>query len=85
MRKSQKQELLERFELIEIQQTWVKFGMYEGAKRLENSNPFVLFHLACDLKWSRPLPTHLQVAVRNNSWKTSERHYIPGEEVNHEV
>ena len=81
MRQSQKKDLLERFDLIEIQKTWVKFGMYEGARILGNSNPFVLFHLAKEMKWKRPIPEHLLKAVKNNYWEISQSHYIPQEEV----
>ena len=81
MRKSQKQALLDRFELIYIQKTWVKFGMYEGARILGHSNPFVLFHLAKEMKWKRPIPEHLLKAVKNGCWEISQSHYIPQEEV----
>ncbi len=80
MRKSQKKDLLERFDLIEIQKTWVKFGMYEGARRLGNSNPFVLYHLAKEMKWKRQIPPHLLKAVQNKCWEISNSHYIPKEE-----
>ena len=81
MRKSQKKDLLERFDLIEIQKTWVKFGMYEGARILGNSNPFVLFHLAKEMKWKRQIPPHLLKAVQSKCWEISNSHYILEEEV----
>ena len=80
MRQSQKKDLLERFDLIEIQKTWVKFGMYEGARILGNANPFVLYHLAKEMKWIRQIPPHLLKAVHRGCWEISNSHYIPKEE-----
>jgi hypothetical protein len=78
-KKSQKYRLLSRYPLDYIQKTWWKLGMYKGGDALE-CNPFVLFHLARDLKWSRPIPEHLLKAVQNGCWKVSERHYIQNTE-----
>ena len=73
-KKSQKYELLSRYPLDHIQKTWVELGMYKGGEALQ-CNPFVLFHLARDSGWSRPLPEHLKKAVKNGCWKMSRMHY----------
>ena len=78
MRKSQKQELLERFELIDIQQTWVEYGLYKSGELL-GCNPFIVYHLAREYKWRRPLPSFLEKAYREGSWRMSERYYIEKE------
>ncbi len=75
MRKSQKQALLERFELKYIQKTWVKYGMYRAAELL-SCNPFVVYHLAREHKWRRELPGFLKKAYREGSWRLTERYYI---------
>ena len=77
---SQKHQLLAKYPLKYIQQTWIKYGMYEGSKRLCNSNPFVLFHLSKEMHWKRPIPPHLLKAVQNGCWEISNSHYILKEE-----
>ncbi len=76
---SQKHRLLAKYPLKYIQQTWVDHGMYKGAEKL-SCNPFVLFHLARELDWKRPLPPHLLKAVKSKCWEISNSHYIPKEE-----
>ncbi len=70
---------------LQEEKRWIEHGMFEGARILGNSNPFVLFHLSKEMQWKRPIPQHLLKAVRSGNWKISERHYIPREEVNHGV
>ena len=78
MRKSQKRELLERFSLIDIQKTWVKHGMYRASELL-GCNPFIVYHLAREYKWRRELPSFLEKAYREGSWRMTERYYINDE------
>jgi len=66
--------------MIYIKQKWVDHGMYEGARILGNSNPFVLFHLAKEMKWIRQIPPHLLKAVKRGYWEISNSHYILQEE-----
>ena len=73
---SQKYKLLEKYSLKHIQQTWVEFGMYEGAKRLGYCNPYVLYHIAGEKGWKRPLPQHLIKAHDEGCWRLTDRYYI---------
>ncbi len=82
---SQKHRLLAKYPIEFIEKRWIENGMFKGAQMLVNSNPFVLFHLAKEMQWKRPIPKHLLKAVRSGNWKISERHYIPREEMNHGV
>jgi hypothetical protein len=75
VKKSQKKELLERFELKYIQKTWVEHGLYRAGEIL-NCNPFIVYHLAREYKWRRELPLFLEKAYREGSWRLSERYYI---------
>jgi hypothetical protein len=75
VRQSQKKELLERFELIEIQKTWVEHGLYRAGEIL-NCNPFIVYHLAREYKWRRELPDFLEKAYREGSWRMTERYYL---------
>ncbi len=75
MRKSQKQALLERFELIYIQKTWVEHGMYKAGELL-HCNPWVVYHLAREHKFRRPLPSFLEKAYYEGSWCMTERYYL---------
>ena len=75
MRKSQKKELLERFELKYIQKTWVEHGMYKAGEIL-GCNPWVVYHLAREHKFRRPLPSFLEKAYREGAWRMTERYYI---------
>ena len=75
MKKSQKKELLERFELNYIQKTWVEHGLYKSGELL-GCNPFIVYHLAREHKWCRPLPSFLEKAYREGSWRMTERYYI---------
>jgi len=61
MRQSQKRELLERFGLKYIQQTWVEHGMYKAGELLA-CNPWVVYHLAREYRWRRQLPLFLEKA-----------------------
>ena len=78
MRKSQKQALLERFELKYIQKTWVEHGLYKSGEIL-GCNPFIVYHLAREHKWRRPLPSFLEKAYIEGSWCLTERYYIEKE------
>jgi hypothetical protein len=78
VRKSQKRELLERFELIEIQKTWVEHGMYRAGELL-GCNPWIVYHLAREHKWTRLLPSFLEKAYREGSWRLTERYYLNSE------
>ena len=80
-RNSQKHRLLAKYPIEFIERRWIENGMYEGARILGNSNPFVLYHLAKEMKWIRQIPPHLLKAVKNNYWEISQSHYIPQEEV----
>ena len=73
---SQKRLLMANYPLEHIEQTWIEHGMYKGAELLNNSNPFVLYHLARECKWRRPLPAHLVKALNDGCWKLTERYYI---------
>jgi len=73
---SQKHRLLAKYPLVHIQKIWIEFGMYEGARRLGYSNPFVLYHLARNQKWRRKLPDFLVKAYNEGSWCLTERYYI---------
>ena len=73
---SQKRMLMAKYSLEYIQDIWIEHGMYKGAELLNDANPFVLFHLAREYKWKRPIPEHLYKAYLNGDWKISERHYI---------
>ena len=75
MRKSQKQALLERFELKYIKQKWVQHGLYKSSELL-GCNPFIVYHLAREHKWCRPLPSFLEKAYREGSWRMTERYYL---------
>ena len=75
MKKTQKQELLERHDLKDIQQTWVEHGMYKAGELLE-CNPWVVYHLAREHKWRRELPQFLVKAYKKGEWKLTERYYI---------
>ena len=75
MKKSQKKELLERFELKYIQKTWVEHGMYKAGELL-HCNPWIVYHLAREHKFRRPLPSFLEKAYREGSWRLTERYYI---------
>ena len=75
MRKTQKQALLERFELKYIQKTWVEHGMYKAGELL-HCNPWIVYHLAREHKFRRPLPSFLEKAYREGSWRMTERYYI---------
>ena len=75
MRKSQKQDLLDRFELKYIKQKWYKMGMYKTGELL-HCNPFIVYHLAREHKWRRPLPSFLEKAYREGSWRMTERYYL---------
>ncbi len=77
---SQKHRLLTKYPIEFIEKRWIENGMYEGARILGNSNPFVLFHLAKEMGWKRPIPNHLLKAVENGCWEISHSHYIPKEE-----
>ena len=77
---SQKHQLLAKYQIEFIEQRWIEGGMFEGARLLGNSNPFVLFHLAKEMQWIRPIPQHLLKAVRSGCWEISHSHYIPKEE-----
>ena len=78
MRKSQKQALLERFELKYIQKTWVEHGLYKSGELL-GCNPFIVYHLARENKWRRQLPSFLEKAYHEGSWRMTERYYIKKE------
>ena len=78
---SQKHRLLAKYPLEFIEKRWIEHGMYEGARLLGNSNPFVLFHLSKEMGWVRLIPDHLLTAVKNGCWQTSDSHYMPGKEV----
>ena len=75
MRQSQKKELLERFELKYIQKIWFQHGMYRASELL-GCNPWIVYHLAREHKWRRPLPSFLEKAYREGSWRMTERYYI---------
>ena len=75
MRKSQKRELLERYPLDQIKQLWQAHGMYKTGEILE-CNPWIVYHLAREHKWRRPLPLFLQKAYREGSWHLTERYYL---------
>ena len=77
---SQKHQLLAKFPLEYIEKRWIEYGMYEGARILGNSNPFVLYHLAKEMKWIRQIPPHLLKALHRGCWEKSNSHYIPKEE-----
>ena len=75
MKKTQKQELLDRFSLDHIRTLWTRFGMYKSAEILE-CNPWIVYHLAREHKWTRALPEFLVKAYKNGDWKITERYYI---------
>jgi hypothetical protein len=83
VRKSQKRELLERFELNYIYQKWHKMGMYKTGELL-HCNPWVVYHLAREHKWRRPLPSFLEKAHREGSWRMTERYYLKNKGNNNE-
>ena len=79
---SQKYKLLKKYSLKHIQQTWFECGIYEGARRLGNCNPFVLYHLARERAWRRPLPPHLVKAYDEGCWTITKNYYLEKEENN---
>jgi hypothetical protein len=79
VRQSQKKDLLERFELKYIQKTWVEYGMYKAGELL-GCNPFIVYHLAREHKWRRELPSFLEKALREGSWRMTERYYLKDHE-----
>ena len=76
---SQKHRLLAKYPIEFIEKRWFEKGMFKAAEELE-CNPFVLYHLAKEMQWQRPIPQHLLKAVRSGCWEISHSHYIPKEE-----
>ena len=75
---TQKYELLQSHPESYIKEIWVKYGMYEGGEILD-CNAKVLWHLAREKGWQRPLPDFLVLAVETGNWKMSENYYIEKE------
>jgi len=72
---SQKYELLQDHPESYIEKTWVEHGMYQAGEIL-NANPRVIWHLARERGWRRPLPDFLALAAKTGNWKISENYYI---------
>ncbi len=74
-KKSQKYYLLQTHSESYIKETWIKYGMYEGGEILD-CNPKVLYHLARERGWRRPLPKFLADAALTGNWKITKNYYI---------
>ena len=72
---SQRYNLLQTYPESYIEETWIKYGIYKAGERLD-ANPKVIWHLAKDRGWKRPLPDFLAHA---GNWKISENYYIKEE------
>ena len=72
---SQKFYLLQTHSESYIKETWIKCGMYEGGEILD-CNPKVLYHLARERGWRRPLPDFLAKAVKTGNWTITKNYYI---------
>jgi len=68
---SQKYHLLQSHPENYIKETWIKYGMYQAGEILD-CNPKVLWHLARERGWKRPLPDFLVEAAQEGNWKVSE-------------
>jgi hypothetical protein len=73
---SLKAELIRKHGLEAIQQTWYEHGMYKAARILETS-PQVVRHIVLCNGWTRPLPPHLQIAMKRGNWKTLITNFKP--------
>ena len=73
---SQKYHLLQAHPESYIKETWIRCGMYEAGEILD-CNPKIIWHLARERGWKRPLPDFL---ARASNWKISENYYIKEEE-----
>ena len=78
---SQKYDLLQRHPESHIKEIWQKYGMYEAGEILD-ANPRVIWHLARERGWRRPLPYFLALAAQTGNWKISENYYIAEEQQN---
>ena len=75
---TQKYQLLQNHPESYIKETWIEYGQYKGSDIL-NCSPKVLWHLAKERGWKRPLPDHLVQASRTGNWNISENYYIKEE------
>ena len=75
---SQKYQLLQKYSLEEVKETWIKGGIYYSGEKYSVS-PKVIWDLAISNGWKRQLPSHLKTAVKNQCWKVGKCHYLDEE------
>ncbi|KAA3618277.1 MAG: hypothetical protein D8M58_21695 [Calditrichaeota bacterium] len=75
---SQKYHLLQEHPESFIKETWIKHGIYQAGEILDAS-PKVIWHLAREKGWKRPLPDFLALAAQTGNWKITENYYIEEE------
>jgi len=73
---SMKAELIRTHGLETIQKIWYEHGMYKAALLLDTS-PQVVRHIVLCNGWKRPLPPHLQIAMKRGNWKTLVTNFKP--------
>jgi hypothetical protein len=76
---SQKYHLLQEHPESFIKEAWIKHGIYQAAEILDAS-PKVIWHLAREKGWKRPLPDFLALAAQTGNWKISKNYYIKEKE-----
>ena len=74
-RNTQKFYLLQQYSEETIKNTWIEHGMYKAGEIL-NANPKVIYHLARERGWRRPLPQFLANAAKTGNWKITKNYYI---------
>jgi hypothetical protein len=72
---SQKYQLLQKHSLEEIRAAFFKGGMYVTGEKFGVS-PKVIYDIAIQHGFKRPLPSHLKSAVKIQCWKVGRCHFI---------